>query len=99
MKLQNFQINLFPALQRRRVFTPATMTATEFNRLKENGKVSIVSEQGVLIEEKIVDKHLIKIYSMTGFFVEVWVGVKKLKIHKVEALEKGNKLTSYLDNL
>jgi len=75
------------------------MTATEFNRLKENGRISIVSDQGVLIEEKIIDKHLIKIYSMTGFFVEVWLGLKKLKIHKVEALERGTKWTSYLNNL
>ena len=75
------------------------MTATEFNRLKEHGRVSILSEQGVLIEEKLGSKHLIKIYSIPGFFVEVWLGIKKLKLQKVQALEKETKRTSYLNNL
>lgn len=58
------------------------MTAAEFNRLKENERAAAVWEQGVLIEERIVDTDLIKIYSMKGFFVEVWMDAKKLKLPK-----------------
>jgi hypothetical protein len=64
------------------------MSAAEFNQLKENEKTTIVWNQGVLIEERIVDGDLIKIYSMKDFFVEVWMDVKKLKLQKSMHLKK-----------
>jgi hypothetical protein len=75
------------------------MTAIEFNKLKENERAAIVWEQGVLIEEKIVDKSQIKIYSMKDFFVEVWTDIKKLNLQKVQALEKESNWSAYLNNL
>lgn len=75
------------------------MTSIEFNRLEENIRAATVWEQGVLIEERTIEKSQVKIYSMKDFFVEVWIDVKKLKLQKVHALEAEPKWSSYLNNL
>ena len=75
------------------------MTSSEFNNLEENIRASTLWEDGVLIEERIIGKSQVKIYAMKGFFVEVWMDTKKLKLEKIHALDAEPKWSSYLDKL
>jgi len=75
------------------------MTAIEFNQLEESTRAATVSDLGILIEERMVGKSQVKIYSMKDFFVEMWIDFKNSKIQKVHALDNEPDWSSYLDEM
>lgn len=46
------------------------MTALEYNILGFNEKLQLVKDFGMLLDEKLVGNHKIRVYSMGDFFVE-----------------------------
>ena len=77
------------------------MTPQEFNKIKSiSHRANIVWDCSRHIEERVIaNEYIIKIYELYGFYVEVWINAKSLKIEKINALENKIDWHDYLQTV
>ena len=71
----------------------------EFNILPDGEKADNVWEHGKFITNRVVEGHVINLYSINGFYVEIWYDQPNNKIIKIRSFTHTNPLDPYLDNI
>jgi hypothetical protein len=67
------------------------MTITSFVTEKSEAKALYIRENGIYLDSYFANDHLINVYSLNGYFVEVVINVRKSKIVDYITFESGFK--------
>jgi hypothetical protein len=70
---------------------------SNFQKLPEGEKTSVVLEQGKKISTRRVDNYLVSLYTMGDFMVELWYHARNNKIEQVEIVEDHSIIDKYID--
>ncbi len=75
------------------------MTKDNFNDLSLNQKGSLLFPNGTYIAVRDYYNYKVQLYSLWGFYVEVWYHPKLNRIDKIEVLENEKSLNLYLSDI
>ena len=71
----------------------------EFNILPDGEKADNVWEHGKFITNRVVEGHVINLYSLNDFYVEIWYHQSSNKIIKIRSFKSTNPLDPYLEEI
>jgi hypothetical protein len=72
-------------------------TLCQFNRLSLNSRIDLLEKDGIYLEVfRIVEPQKIALFSLYGFYVEVWLNEEIERISKVIAFSEYKKLDPFL---
>jgi hypothetical protein len=75
------------------------LTKDNFNNLSLNQKSSFLFPDGTYIAVRDYYNYKVQLYSLWGFYVEVWYHPKMNSIDKIEALNDEKSLKLYLSDI
>lgn len=73
------------------------MNKSNFQKLPEGEKVSLVMDKGKQISRRKVSNYFVSLYSLEEFMVEVWYHSRTNKIENVEIVEDHTIIDKYID--
>lgn len=79
----------------KKAVTLYNMTLYEFNILDLNGKMEIISKQGVYLDNHIAKVERFNLYAIDMFFAEVCYNAIKNKITEIQSFKSGDLLDRY----
>jgi len=75
------------------------MKLSEFIRLSEPEKRSMVLQQGVAIAQRQVGKQMVFLFQIWGYYVETYCSMETKEIEEYRAIHKTDHLSSYLEHI
>lgn len=63
------------------------MTKNQFVELTLNDKIELVIDRGVELLNRVFLFYIIRLYSVDGFYVEVWYRTSANRIDRIDAVE------------
>ncbi|MFP4621112.1 MAG: hypothetical protein ACLFM7_07350 [Bacteroidales bacterium] len=73
------------------------MNKSNFQKLPEGEKASLVMDKGKQISRRKVSNYFVSLYSLEEFMVEVWYHSRTNKIENVEIVEDHTIIDKYID--
>ena len=69
----------------------------EFNQLNQEQKVALVLDRGIFIQLRVNSNYSIVLYSLDGFFAEIWYKTASAKFFMVRGFSNQDMLEPYLE--
>lgn len=73
------------------------MNKSNFQKLPEGEKASMVLDKGKQISRRKVKSYFVSLYTLDEFMVEIWYQSRTNKIEKVEIIEDHSIIDKYID--
>ena len=71
----------------------------EYNLLTNDEKSQMIWDHGTFLTNKADDFKAVSLYSLSGFYVEVWYDRKNNKITNIRSFNSVKQLSPYLDDM
>lgn len=75
------------------------ITQYDFNKLHINKKYELLIDQGIFLHNRLYEGYGINLYSIYGFYAEIWLNRESNKIEKVITFTQSRYLEPYLDSI